>query len=200
MIKAVPAAVFIVSALLLPACASLTTDTSFHTGPSSMIGPYHQVTARILVMEPKHVWQAMMDWQSEQSGKGKIRIVHAVSGRIVEFLWRHDEMWLRDNQAGSPKWRLTSKEELASHGMVISPQELSEFLGGHVPSGFHAQGLNRWTIQRKRSHVRVEWNAQKKRLIFSDIRHGRKATLIILDQQRRNQAGKPCMFCIRPHG
>ena len=134
-----------------------------------------------MVMEPKHVWQAMLNWQAKQPSGGKIRIVHAISGRIVELVWQHNEMWLRDNQAESPKWRLISKEELAPHGIVISPQELSEFLSGRIPSGFQSKGPNRWIINRNNSHVRVEWDAQKRRLIFSDIKHGRKATLIILD-------------------
>ena len=168
------------SALLLSACASFPAYKSSGFRPPSAIGPYHRITARILVVDPKHVWQAMMDWQSEQPGEGSIRIVHAVIGRIVELRWRHDKMWLRDNQTESPKWRPVSKEELASRGMVISPQELSEFLGGHVPPGFQPKGPNRWTIHRNNSHIRVEWNAQKKRLIFSDISHGRKATMIIL--------------------
>jgi len=176
--------------LLLSAYTGLAADNPSGIRPSSTIGPYHRITARIMVMEPKHVWQAMMDWQAKQPTEGKIRIVHAVSGRIVEFFWQHDEMWLRDNQAESPKWRLISKEELASRGIVISPQELSEFLGGHVPSGFQPKGSNRWIINRNKSHIRVEWNAQKQRLIFSDIKHGRKATLFILSQHSRNQAGK----------
>ncbi len=170
----------IVSALLLSACASLPTDKFSNIRPSSTIGPYRRVTARILVMGPKRVWQAMMDWQSGRSGEGRMRIVQPVIGRIVEFRWRHDEMWLRNNQIGSPQWHPVSKEELASHGMVISLWELSEFLGGHVPPGFQQEGPNRWSIHRNNSRVRVEWNAQKKRLIFSDISHGRKATMIIL--------------------
>jgi len=89
-------------------------------------------------------------------------------------------MWLRDNQARSPAWRVLSQEELASHGIVISPRELSGFLTGHVPPGFKTKGANRWFIHRNNSNIRVEWNAQKKRLIFSDIKHGRKATMIIL--------------------
>jgi len=168
------AAALAVPILLLTACASLTADQS------STIGPYHGITARIMVMEPKHVWQAMLDWQSGQSGKGKIRIVHAASGRIIEIFWQHNKMWLRDNQAESPKWRLIGREELVAHGIIISPQELSEFLGGRIPSGFQPKGPNRWIINRNNSHTRVKWNAQKKRLIFSDISHGRKATLIIL--------------------
>ncbi len=175
----VVSALFILS--LLSGCVSLSTGQSFNTRPPlSVIGPYHRVTARILVMEPKHIWQAMMDWQSEQADEGEIRIVHALSGRIVQFRWRHDKMWLRDNQAGSPRWRPISKKGLASHGIIISPRELSEFLGGHVPSGFQPTGLNRWSTHRNNSHVRVEWNAQKKRLIFSDISHGRKVIIIIL--------------------
>jgi len=178
--KTAPAALVVLT-LLLPACASLTANPSVANRSSSTIGPYHQITAKIMVMEPEHVWQAMLNWQSEQPDKGKIRIVHAVSGRIVEFRWQHDEMWLRDNQADSPKWRPTSSKELAANGIVITPRELSGFLGGHVPSGFQSRSLNLWIIQRNNSHVRVEWNAQKKRLIFSDIKHGRKATLIILN-------------------
>jgi len=174
----------IVGTLLLSACAHLATDKSSNSRSPSTIGPYSHITARILVMEPKHVWQAMLNWQSKQPDEGKIRIVHAASGRIVELLWKHDEMWLRDNQAESPKWRRIGREELVAHGIVISPQELSEFLGGHVPSGFQPKGPNKWIINRNNSHVRVEWNTQKKRLILSDIRHGRKATLIILNQHK----------------
>jgi len=47
--------------LLLSACASLAADKPGHISSLSGIGPYKQITARILVMEPKHVWQAMMD-------------------------------------------------------------------------------------------------------------------------------------------
>jgi len=136
-----------------------------------------------MVMEPNHVWQAMVDWQAKQATEGKIRIVHAVSGRIVELRWQHGEMRLRDNQAENTAWRSISKEELMSHGIVISPQELSEFLGGRVPSGFQPKGSNRWMVNHNDNHVRVEWNAQKKRLIFSDIKHARKATMIILKNE-----------------
>lgn len=163
--------------LLLSACAGLVTDKI------SGIGPYSRITARILVMQPNHVWQAMLNWQSEQPGEGKIRVVHAVSGRIVELRWQHDKMWLRDNQAKNPAWRPIRKEELVSHGIVISPQELSEFLASHVPSGFQPKGANRWVINRNNSHIRVEWNRQKQRLVFSDIKHGRKTTLIILNSK-----------------
>jgi len=134
-------------------------------------------------MQPNHVWQAILDWQSEQPGEGKIRVVHAVSSRIVELRWQHNGMWLRDNQAKNPTWRSIKKEELVSHGIVISPQELSEFLAGHVPSGFQPKGVNRWVINRNNSNIRVEWNIQKKRLVFSDIKHGRKTTLIILNSR-----------------
>ena len=170
----------VLGTLLLSACANLATDKASNLRLPSTIGPYSHITARVLVMEPKHVWQAILDWQSKQPDEGKIRIVHAVSGRIVELLWKHDEMWLRDNQTQSLKWHPVNKDELATNGIVISPQELSKFLGGDIPSGFQSKGSNKWIIHRNNNHVRVEWNAQKKRLIFSDIKHGRKTTLIIL--------------------
>ncbi len=134
-----------------------------------------------MVMEPNHIWQAMLYWQAKQPDEGEIRIVHAMSGRIVELTWQHDRMWLRDNQARNPKWRRISKKELVSRGLLISPRELSEFLSGRVPSGFQPKGSDRWIVRRSNRHVRVEWNAQKKRLVFSDIQHGRKATLVILN-------------------
>ncbi len=194
MIRAIFIAVLAAPVLLLTASAGLAcpvhancSSESFRTGQTllaadkpSGIGPYRQITARILVMEPDHVWQAMMDWNARWPDEGKIRIVHAVNGRIVELRWQHNEMRVRDNQAKKPDWRSISKEELASHGIVISPRELSEFLGGHVPPGFLPKGSNRWIVSRNNSHVRVEWNARKKRLVFSDLKHGRKATLIIL--------------------
>jgi len=116
-------------------------------------------------------------WLSE----GKIRIAHAMSGRIVELRWQHDAMWLRDNQAKNPAWRPIRKGELVSHGIVISPQELSGFLGSHIPSGFQPKGTNRWISNRNNNYVRVEWNTQRQRLIISDIKHGHKAILIILE-------------------
>lgn len=134
-------------------------------------------------MEPEHVWQAMLDWQSKQSGAGKIRIVHAASSRIVELRWHQDDIWLRDNQSKNLKWRHINKDELATTGIVISPRELSEFLGGHVPSGFQSKGSNNWIIHRNNSHIRVTWKPQTKRLVFSDIKHGRKATLVILGKE-----------------
>ncbi len=179
-------ALFILS--LLSGCASLGTDHASNTRPlPSMIGPYHRITARILVVEPEHIWQAMMDWQSVQAGEGKIRIVHALSGLVVELRWQHDKMWLRDNQTGNARWHLIARKKLVSYGIIISPRELSGFLGGHVPSGFQLEGPNRWTAHRDGNRIRVEWNAQNKHLTFGDLSHGRKMTIIIL------KSGPPAM-------
>jgi len=170
-ILALSLAVFI---LLLSPRACLSADGR------SDIGPYAKITARILVAAPDHVWQAIMDWQSMYPGKGKIRIVHAVSGRIVELRWRGNEMWLRDNQDRQPVWRRIRMAKLISKGIVISPQELTVLLRGRVPPDFQTRRSHRWVIKRGGSLIRVEWNVRKKRLIFSDIKHGRKAVMVIL--------------------
>jgi len=172
--------VILISVILLSACANLVVDKPSVSKPSSTIGPYSQITARIMVIEPEHVWQAMLNWQAKQADTGTMRVVHAASGRIVEIRWHDNEIWIRDNQSKSLKARRIGQKALTAIGIVISPQELSEFLGGHVPSGFQSTGSDKWMTQRNHSHVRVMWNPQTKHLVFSDIRHGRKATLIIL--------------------
>jgi len=89
-------------------------------------------------------------------------------------------MRLRDNQSDNPDWHSITNEDLTARGIVISPQELSEFLGGHVPSGFQSKGVNRWVIRRQNSNIRVQWDAKKRRMSFSDIRHGRNANIFIV--------------------
>ncbi len=131
-------------------------------------------------MEPEHVWQAILNWQAKQADAGSIRIVHAISGRIIEIRWYENKMWMRDNQGENIKWRRIYQGELIAIGIVISPQELSEFLAGHVPSGFQSRNSDQWVIHRNHSHVRVLWKPRMQRLSFSDLKHGRKATLMIL--------------------
>ncbi len=153
----------------------------------SGIGPYHQIHARILVAEPDHAWQAMMDWRSVQSSTGWIRLVHTVGGRIIELRWQGHTMWLRDNQAKSSDWRRIDQQELSSHGIVITPVELSTFLGGRMPAGFQATAPNRWSIHRNHSRIRVQWNRERRRLTFSDMKHARKAVILILDANEETQ-------------
>ncbi|MDQ6986441.1 MAG: hypothetical protein Q9M25_01395, partial [Mariprofundaceae bacterium] len=136
----------------------------------------HNITARLLVIEPKRRWQVMLDWQAQKTS-GRARLVHAASGNIVELRWQKDDIQLRDNHA--PNWRKINMQQLAEHGIVISPYTLSRFLAGHIPAGFHRKNANTWESTRDGKLIRVIWQSERKQLIISDIRHGRRATLMI---------------------
>ncbi|MDQ6986403.1 MAG: hypothetical protein Q9M25_01205 [Mariprofundaceae bacterium] len=157
--------------LFISACASLPPSAE-----APAIGPYHNITARLLVIEPKRRWQVMLDWQAQKTS-GQARLVHAASGNIVELRWQKDDIRLRDNHA--PNWRKINMQQLAEHGIVISPYSLSRFLAGQIPAGFRRKNANTWESKRGGKLIRVTWRNANKRLIISDIRHGRRATLII---------------------
>jgi len=141
------------------------------------IGPYHSISARLLVIEPKRRWQVMLDWQANQT-QGHARLVHAASGNIVELRWKNNHIRLRDNH--TPAWRDVNMQQLAEHGIVISPHTLAVFLTGNIPSGFHETAPNTWENRNHGAFIRVIWKNESKRLVLSDIHHGRRATLIIL--------------------
>ena len=141
------------------------------------IGPYYSMSARLLVIEPERRWQVMLDWQATQT-RGHARLVHAASGNIVELRWQKDYIQMRNNHA--PDWRHVNMQQLAEHGIVISPFTLGIFLTGKIPPGFHKTGPNIWESHKNGSLIRVAWKNESKRLMLSDIRHGRRATLIIL--------------------
>lgn len=142
------------------------------------IGPYQSIHARLLVIEPARRWQVMLDWQADSPANGQARLVHAASNMVVELRWQQNNIQLRDNQ--SPQWRKVEEAELAEHGIVVSPYILSQFLAGRTPPGFRSKQANHWESNKGGDLVRVVWNGETKRLMLSDIRHGRRATLIIL--------------------
>jgi len=161
--------------LSLSACASIP-----DAAPVSGIGPYQDIKARLLVIEPKHRWQVMLDWHTELASRGHARLVHAASNWIIELRWQGSHISIRDNH--SPDWRRVRLSELAERGIVIAPHTLSEFLAGGIPAGFRETRTNQWENRKDGKLIRVLWRPQSHRLEISDIRHGRRATLMILDK------------------
>jgi len=159
--------------LFLTSCASLPAPEQ-----AAGIGPYTSVHARLLVIEPSKRWQVLLDWHADSPTSGHARMSHAASNTVVELRWRHDDIELRDNKA--PAWRKLSTAQLAEQGIVVSPYTLSRFLAGRVPAGFKQREPNLWESRRTASIIRVQWHAQARRLELSDIKHGKRATLIIL--------------------
>jgi len=162
---------------MFTACATLPPSTD-----APGIGPYRSVSARLLVIEPARRWQVMLDWQADTPSSGQARLTHAASGLVVELRWLRNDIHLRDSN--SPQWRKVSTEQLAEHGIVVSPYVLSQFLAGRIPPGFRKTGPNAWESKRGGDLVRVGWNAEIQRLELSDIRHGRRATLIIIKGEK----------------
>ncbi|MDQ6966146.1 MAG: hypothetical protein Q9M23_04395, partial [Mariprofundaceae bacterium] len=142
------------------------------------IGPFTSVHARLLVIEPSKRWQVLLDWHADSPTSGHARMSHAASNTVVELRWQHDAIEMRDN--ASPAWRKLSTAQLAEQGIVVSPYTLSRFLAGRIPAGFTQRKVNLWESRRAGGIIRVQWHAQAKRLEISDIRHGKRATLIIL--------------------
>jgi hypothetical protein len=159
--------------LMTTACATLP-----ETADAPGIGPYRTIHARLLVIEPTRRWQVLLDWQAESAAKGQARLVHAASNSVIELRWQQNDIELRDNH--SPQWRRVGIEQLAEQGIVVSPSTLSHFLAGRIPPDFRSKEANQWESNKDGNHVRVTWNDTSKRLEFSDIKHGRRATLIIL--------------------
>lgn len=164
--------VTLLSVALLSACATLPPS-----GEPAGIGPYQAVSARLLVIEPTRRWQVMLDWQADSPDSGHARLTHAATGTVVELVWQHHDIRLRDSK--NPIWRKVTTAQLAAQGVVISPYDLSRFLTGRVPKGYTSTGDNDWEHRDKARLIRVHWDDDARRLVLTDIRHGRKATLLL---------------------
>jgi len=139
--------------------------------------PLTEIHGRLLVIEPARRWQAMLDWHAASPDQGWLRISHAASGRIIEMRWEKARLWLRDNRAAVAHWRAVDATELASHGIVLLPNEMAAFFVGKPPAGFSRIKPGQWLAVRGESHIRVEWNGR--RMTITDFRHGRQAIVII---------------------
>lgn len=179
--------------LFIPALAALLFLTSCASLPvseeSAGIGPYRSLHARLLVIEPAKRWQVMLDWQADHPATGQARLTHAASGTVVELRWQRDDIRLRDSTI--PEWRKVSTQQLAEHGIVVSPYVLSSFLAGRIPAGFRQSEANAWESRQSGGIVRVRWSPQIQRLELSDIRHGRRATLIIISGEKTGDDNSP---------
>ncbi len=138
--------------------------------------PLTEIHGRLLVIEPARRWQAMLDWHAASPDQGWLRISHAASGRIIEMRWEKTRLWLRDNRAAAAHWRPVSATELASHGIVLLPNEMAAFFAGQPPAYFERIKPGQWLAVRGESRIRVEWNGR--RMTITDFRHGRQAIVI----------------------
>jgi len=161
--------------LALSSCASLPGKAG--EGEPSTIGPYHQFTGRLIVIEPSRRWQVLVNWQAGSRHQGRLRLTHAATGRVVELEWQHERMRVRDDS--HPEWQEISRQQLAEEGIVIPPEQLAAILLGRVPAHFKRKNGTTWEGKQNGGLIRLEWKAEQKKLAITDITHGRTATLFI---------------------
>ncbi len=141
------------------------------------IGPYPALTGRLIVMEPTKRWQVLLTWRAATPDHGWLRLTHAATNTVIELRWQGGAMELRDNR--QPAWHAVDRTSLSEHGIVIAPQELATILLGRMPAHFQKVSVNRWKSMNNGAVIQLQWVPQAHRLMMTDLKHGRKATLII---------------------
>lgn len=169
--------VCIVAMLLVGGCASTSQYQQNEQAKAVSIGPYPSFSGRLIVIEPAKRWQVSITWKADQPEHGWLRILHAATGTVVELRWQGKVMQIRDNR--EPVWQPIGLAQLAKHGIVIPPQTLAAILLGHMPSHFKQKDQQTWESRKSGSLIRLRWQPQTHKLTMTDMKHGRRATLII---------------------
>ncbi len=167
------AALMTVATIMLSGCAKQVSLFEKH----ATIGPYQHFSGRLIVIEPKRRWQVVVQWRANSADRGELRLTHAATGTVVELRWAGDQMQIRDSSA--KYWKAVNHEELANHGIVIPPQQLASILLGKMPAHFKEKKPHLWESRDHGYPIRLKWYDSTKRLVMSDLKHGRQATLII---------------------
>ncbi len=167
----------VVAILLLGACTSTSQQRHEAELAAVSIGPYPSFSGRLIVIEPSKRWQVLIKWKAERPEHGWLRITHAATGTVVELRWQGQVMHIRDNQ--EPVWRSIGPEELSGHGIVIPPQDLAAILLGEMPGHFKQKDEQTWESRKSGGLIRLRWQQQVNKLTMTDMKRGRRATLII---------------------
>ena len=163
----------IITIMLASACAKQPILPS----EQSAIGPYYQFSARLIVIEPKHRWQVMLQWHADSADKGEARLTHAATGTVIELRWSDSHMQVRSTE--SRIWKPIDPAQLGSKGIVIPPQQLAAILQGEMPAHFIPMKQGLWESRDSGSPIRLQWTESLQKLTMTDIKHGRRATLLI---------------------
>ncbi|WP_176958272.1 hypothetical protein [Mariprofundus sp. KV] len=159
--------------MLTSACVKQPVTTTEKTS----IGPYSDFAARLIVIEPKRRWQVMLQWRADSPDRGDVRLTHAATGTVIELRWFANQMQLRST--ASRMWEPVDSTQLGSQGIVIPPQQLASILLGQMPSHFIHKKEGLWESRASGSPIRLQWTASMHKLTMTDIKHGRRATMLI---------------------
>jgi len=163
----------LITTLLTTSCAT----TKPHA-PDTSIGPFNTFTGRLIVIEPTRRWQVLVNWDGTPD-KGIVRLTHAASNRIVQVVWDHEAMQIRDNTDRSRQWRSVNKQALSENGIILPPQQLARILSGDMPDGLIEKRHGEWEGRVDASFLRIKWFDKQQRLELTDMTNGRTAILII---------------------
>jgi len=147
------------------------------TSETTTVGPYSNFAGRLIMFEPNRRLQVWLQWHADSPEQGDVRLTHAATGTVVEFRWSGHQMQLRDNN--NRHWRTIRAEQLAEHGIVIPPHQLASILLGKMPAHFINKKAGEWESRQRGSLIRLQWDETSQRLTMSDIKHGRRAILLI---------------------
>lgn len=163
----------ICTAMLASACVKQPVTTTEKTS----IGPYSDFTARLIVIEPKRRWQVMLQWHAQSPDRGDVRLTHAATGTVIELRWFDNQMQLRSTQ--SRMWEPVDSTQLGNQGIVIPPQQLASILLGQMPGHFINKKEGLWESRASGSPIRLQWTPSMHTLTMTDMKHGRRATMLI---------------------
>ncbi len=166
----------VVLLLSLSSCATAP-DGQRPASLQSEIGPYHDFSGRLIVIERARRWQVLLKWQAETAERGKVRFTHAATNMVVQLKWQHEKIQVRDNK--HPNWKIIGQQKLTEMGIVVPPQQLASILLGNMPAHFKWKNDDTWESRESGNIIRVHWQASRQKLSLTDIKHGRQATLII---------------------
>ena len=159
---------------ILAGCA---TGLQAHHNHAANIGPFKHFNGRLLVLQPHKRWQVQIQWQGDTK-KGKVRLTHPATGRIVYLTWQNESLWLLDNQSTSSAFNPISASELSKQGMMIAPQTLAAILQGHIPAELKKKGNGVWQGRLHKHMVNLKWQPSVQKLTVTDMTLGNTAIFL----------------------
>jgi len=162
--------------VFLTSCASLQ-HASQSLSSDKTLPWIESLQGQLLVMEPLHRWQVLIQWQASLE-KGVLRLTHAASGRVADIQWQNQRIQMRDNQ-GEGLWQPVTLEQLMQMGIVVAPWELAAIFHQQVPKPLDYLGDGVWKGVLHGSLVRIRWQQEEYKLTMVDMTHGRTAILRI---------------------
>jgi hypothetical protein len=154
----------------------LATSCAKHSDTQQKFEPITTFSGRLLVISPEKRFQVDVDWQGT-SEKGKLRLTHGLSGRVVDVVWLGHSMRWRDSSQ-TQQWRDLPEKGLLDMGVLLPPWTLAKVFVRNMPRSMKAKGNNVWQGVWDAVPLKIKWLGGQRRVEISDMKHGRRAVVI----------------------